>query len=143
MKKLMGYVVAGVLIIALLGSFSIAYREETNVPENPDGGVDMQYHQLHANGSGFFLNGTVGITHPLGEKVELRHVMLCLYDEGGSVIDSRDLGTFEPPSDRTGVNLSTTQTLTYVVVYHPALHERSITFGMKRSKHGFRQILAG
>lgn len=128
-------IVTGTVIIAGL---ALSYQSETNVPTDPDGSIDVAYQELNTNGSRFHMNGTVFISIPGERTGKLQRVMVCLYGEDGRVIESRELDTFELPSDSSQVELITTEIPTYIVVDNPELRERGITSVTKRTDRTYR-----
>ncbi len=64
-----------------------------------------------------------GLSPSATSDTTFEHVKLCLYDANGSVIASRDLGTFETPSTAKNFSVQTDEVPHYILVHHPRFRE--------------------
>lgn len=99
-------------------------------PRPGSGGLDYQPDGPVVSDSRFHFEGSIRFEYSTDERISYEHVMLCLFDRGGTVINSTDLWTFETPHTTANVSLRSREVPKYVVVDHPKLRD-----------HGFVRIL--
>jgi len=74
------------------------------------------------NESGFYMEAEiVHRWYGHGDSRSFDHVMLCLYDRDGTLLQNHDVGSFENPVDLTRMTVQANTTPHYILVDHPEL----------------------
>lgn len=82
-----------------------------------------------ANETGFEMtDAEVHFSLYVGDEDRYEHVMLCLYDQSGTTLASRDLGTFSKPTDYTTASIRTGEIPRYIVIDHPEFREYAFDY---------------
>lgn len=101
----------------------------------PYGVVDLHIDEYDDSNGSYRMDARVDFRAPLNDSLEpttFEDVMVCLYDENGTVLNGTSVGDFETPKDEGAATLSATSKPTYIVADHP----RWGTYGVMDIEYG-------
>lgn len=87
--------------------------------------IDGRSLEVHSSDR-FVVNGSIYYSATATESVVFRDVMICLYDEDGTLIGSSNIGTLRPETDRPNVSVTANRRPHIVVVDHPRFREYDV-----------------
>lgn len=97
-------------------------KRPTDIPNNP-GSVYLFTDTYPDEESGYYRNGTIRVTLPEPNRT-LDDVMLCVYDQNGSVLGDINVGSFsDEESWSASYEIGLTRRPSSIVPYHPVFKE--------------------
>lgn len=120
-----GLAILGSVLLLLGGLYGLGIMfDQATTNHSNIGEVDMSSTGLEPT-TPFEYDGKVhfGLDPSATSDTTFEHVKLCLYDANGSVLASRDLGTFEAPSTYKNFSVRTDEVPHYILVHHPRFRE--------------------
>lgn len=107
-----------ILLVVLAGCVS----GETD-PRPGFGDLSLRVNETAPDQTPFTAEVAVSFEWAVEDSVQFENVMLCLYRQDGSVLNTTNLGTFSTPQTRVRIPTTAPERPEYIVVDHPGLRE--------------------
>lgn len=92
------------------------------VDPRPGSGLLQSDLELRESNGSFEINGSVDFDLAVDQSEEFTQVMVCAYDQNGTLVGNTDIGTFTTPSDSAEVEMELDGRPRYILVEHPKFY---------------------